>query len=189
MLSYDYRSTDVRCRTIYLCFSFSPSNHSEVVCHRTTIVRLSFDCRTMSYDIVRYRTISYDVVRCRTMSYDFTEMIDVSQTHRVRCDRTTKIAISYPNRGKFYKSTMSLIARRRSPVWPRLKQRVWSATHFHATEIAIRCGLWERHWTLQNSDVSLGLLSSCIISVSTTGWQLHYKHVIWLYEEWGTTCS
>ena len=74
VLSYDYRSTVVRCRTIYLCFSFSPSNHSEVVCHRTTIVRLS-------YDVVRF-------------TYDFTEIIHVSQTHRVRCDHKTKIAIS-----------------------------------------------------------------------------------------------
>ena len=65
-LSYDYRSTIVRCRTIYICFSFSPSNHSGVVCHRTTIVRLS-------YDVVRF-------------TYDFTDIIDVSQTHRVRCD-------------------------------------------------------------------------------------------------------
>ena len=64
-LSYDYRSTVVRCRTIYLCFSFSPSNHSEVVCHRTTIVRLSFDYRStivrLSFD---YRST---VVRCSTM--------------------------------------------------------------------------------------------------------------------------
>ena len=72
-LSHDYRSTVVRCRTIYLCFNFSHSNHSEVVRNRTTIVRLSYDvvrCRTMSYDVVRCRTMSYDVVRCRTMSYD-----------------------------------------------------------------------------------------------------------------------
>ena len=31
--------------------SLSPSNHSEVVCHRTTIVRLSLDWNTMSYDL------------------------------------------------------------------------------------------------------------------------------------------
>ena len=62
------------CRTIYLCFSYSPGNHSEVVCHRTTIVRLS-------YDVVRF-------------TYDFTDIIDVSQTHRVQCDHKTKMAIS-----------------------------------------------------------------------------------------------
>ena len=60
-LSYNYRSTVVRCRTIYLCFSFSPSNHSEVVCHRTTIVRFS----TMSYDLVRCSTISQKLSMCR----------------------------------------------------------------------------------------------------------------------------
>ena len=43
MSSCDYRSTGVRCRTIYLWFSFPPSNHSQVVCHRTTIVRLYYD--------------------------------------------------------------------------------------------------------------------------------------------------
>ena len=47
-LSYDYRSTVVRCCTIYLCFSFSPSNHSEVVCHRTIIVRLSYEAQKLS---------------------------------------------------------------------------------------------------------------------------------------------
>ena len=80
-------------------------NHSEVVCHRTNIVRLSFDYRTISYDIVRYRTISYDIVRftydlashqaiivksyvivqlsfdCRTMSYD---LATISQTLPMR---------------------------------------------------------------------------------------------------------
>ena len=41
--SYDYLSTFVRCRTIYLWFNFPPGNHSQVVGHRTTIVRLSYD--------------------------------------------------------------------------------------------------------------------------------------------------
>ena len=36
---------------LYDIVSFSPDNLSEVVCHRTTIVRLSSDCRTMSYDL------------------------------------------------------------------------------------------------------------------------------------------
>ena len=57
-LSHDYRSTVVRCRTIYLCFSFSYSNHSEVVRNRTTIVRLSYDvvrCSTISQKLSMYR--------------------------------------------------------------------------------------------------------------------------------------
>ena len=60
-LSFDYRSTVARCHTIYLCFGFSPSNHSEVVCHRTTIVRLS-------YYVVRCSTcctISHKLSMCR----------------------------------------------------------------------------------------------------------------------------
>ena len=65
-LSYDYRTTIVRLsydyRTIYLCFSFSPRNHSEVVCHRTTIV---IRCHTMSYDVVKCSTISHKLSMCR----------------------------------------------------------------------------------------------------------------------------
>ena len=76
LLSYDYRWTVVRCRTIYLCFSFSPSNHSEVVCHRMTIVRLS-------YDVVRF-------------TYDFTDIIDVSQT--IVSGVTTKLRLQYRSR-------------------------------------------------------------------------------------------
>ena len=69
--------------------SFSPRKHSEVVCHRTTIVRLSFDCVVrcraiylcFSFSaskhsevvchrttIVRLCTMSHDVVRCSTIS-------------------------------------------------------------------------------------------------------------------------
>ena len=66
-LSHDYR-------TIYLWFSFSSGNHSEVVWHRTTIVRLS-------YDVVRF-------------TCDFTDITDASQSHRVQCYHKTKIAIS-----------------------------------------------------------------------------------------------
>ena len=53
--SYDHHATliyttIVRCRTIYLCFSFSPSNHSEVVHYdyRSTVVRCSTISQTLS---------------------------------------------------------------------------------------------------------------------------------------------
>ena len=52
-------------------------NHSEVVCHRTTIVRLAYDVIRFTYDLASHQAItvkSYVIVRLsfdsRMMAYD-----------------------------------------------------------------------------------------------------------------------
>ena len=76
-----------------LCFVYSSlscyNEHSEAVCHRTTIVRLAYDIVRFTYDSASHQAIivkSYVIVRlsfdCIMMSYDFTDITDASQTHR-----------------------------------------------------------------------------------------------------------
>ena len=68
------------CRTIYLWFSFPPGNHSHVVCHRTTIIRLS-------YDVIRfhrhYRCVANPSFPVWPQNYDCNIVADVI----ARCDQ------------------------------------------------------------------------------------------------------
>ena len=57
-LSYDYRSTVVR-------FTYALTSHQAIIMKSYVIVRLSLDCRTMSYDVVRCSTISHKLSMCR----------------------------------------------------------------------------------------------------------------------------
>ena len=83
-LSYDYRTTIVRLSYDVMRFTYDLASHQATIAKSYAIVRLSLDCRTMSYDVVRCRTMSYDVVRCRTMSYDVVRCRTVSYDV-VRC--------------------------------------------------------------------------------------------------------
>ena len=84
-----YRSHDHCTTLIYKAMLPSlPRNHSEAVCHRTTIVRLAYDVVRFTYDSASHQAIkvkSYVIVRlsfdCIMMSYDFTDITDGSQTH------------------------------------------------------------------------------------------------------------
>ena len=112
MSSYDYLSTVVWCRTIYLWFSFPPGNHSQVVCHRTIIARLS-------YDVIRYHRHSRtwpktamaswdwppddcDVIQRRATSHDLPPMVrdhhKMSLIYIVRCCCTTSCDIVRPSK-------------------------------------------------------------------------------------------
>ena len=80
MPSYDYLSTVVRCRAIYLWFSFPPGNHSQVACHRTTIVRLSYDALRFHR---HYRCIANPSFSVCPQNYDFNIVAHVV----ARCDQ------------------------------------------------------------------------------------------------------
>ena len=51
-LSYDYRTTIVRLSYDVVRFTYALASHQAITVKSYVIVRLSFDCRTMSYDIV-----------------------------------------------------------------------------------------------------------------------------------------
>ena len=67
MSSYDYISTVER-------FTYDSASHQAIIVMSYVIVRLSFDCRTMSYD--------------------FTDITDALQTHGFQYDHKTTIVIS-----------------------------------------------------------------------------------------------
>ena len=81
--------------------------HIEVVCHRTTIVRFSYDIVRFNYDLVSHQAIimkSYVIVRlsfdCRTMSYDLPTISQILLMRRkpIVSSVTTKLWLQYRNR-------------------------------------------------------------------------------------------
>ena len=63
--SYDYRTTIVRLSYDVVRCTYALASHQAIIVKSYVIVRLSFDCHTMSYDVVRCSTISHKLSMCR----------------------------------------------------------------------------------------------------------------------------